>query len=93
MRYWTRITHHAGMNDNLDIRRLRRSRQERVVAGVCGGIAEYLSVDPNLIRIAFIIACFFGGAGILVYVAGWVLMPKTGESRSIAQRMVSNYQR
>lgn len=81
------------MNDNLDLRRLRRSRQERILVGVCGGIGEYFSVDPNLIRIVFIVACFFGGAGVLVYVAGWVLMPDESETTSIAQRMVNQYQR
>lgn len=92
MRQQVGVTHCGGMNDNLDVRRLSRTRHERVVAGVCGGIADYFSVDPNLVRIAVIVACFFGGAGFLLYAAGWVLMPKAGETTSIAQKVVSNYQ-
>ena len=57
-------------------RRLERSRNDRVIAGVCGGLGEYLGVDVVLIRIAALILVFAGGAGILLYVIGWVAMPE-----------------
>jgi phage shock protein C len=56
-------------------RRLVRSRDDRVIAGVCGGLGEYLGVDAVLIRIAALILVFAGGAGIVLYVIGWIAMP------------------
>jgi phage shock protein C len=60
-------------------RRLRRSRDDRVIAGVCGGLGEYLGVDPLLIRIAAVILVFAGGAGALLYVIGWIAIPEEAE--------------
>ena len=60
-------------------RRLERSRDHRVVAGVCGGLGEYLGVDAVLIRIAAVILIFAGGAGLLLYAIGWVAMPEADE--------------
>ena len=57
-------------------RRLVRSRDDRVIAGVCGGLGEYLGVDGVLIRIAALILVFAGGAGILLYAIGWIAMPE-----------------
>ena len=45
--------------------RLERSNTNRVIAGVCGGLAEYLAVDPTLVRVAFVVMTFVGGIGIL----------------------------
>jgi phage shock protein PspC (stress-responsive transcriptional regulator) len=55
--------------------RLRRSRGERRIAGVCGGIGEYLEIDPVLVRVVFIMLAFAGGFGIALYVAFWIAMP------------------
>jgi|RhiMethySRZTD1v2_1073278.scaffolds.fasta_scaffold274003_2 phage shock protein C len=57
-------------------RRLERSREDRVLAGVCGGLGEYLGVDAVLIRIAALILVFAGGAGLLLYGIGWIAMPE-----------------
>jgi phage shock protein C len=57
-------------------KRLYRSRQNKVIAGVSGGLGEYLDVDPVLFRIAFIVAAFAGGAGILAYIIAWIIMPE-----------------
>lgn len=81
------------MNNNPDARRLERSRSDRLISGVCGGIAEYFAMDANLVRILFVIACFFGGAGFLVYVIGWLLLPAAGEDTSIAQRLSAQYRK
>jgi phage shock protein C len=54
---------------------LRRSRDDRVIGGVCGGLGRYLGVDPVLLRIAFVILAIAGGGGILVYLVAWVLIP------------------
>jgi phage shock protein C len=58
--------------------RLERSQTNRVIAGVCGGIAEYLSVDATLVRVVFVVMTLFGGAGLLAYIVLLVLMPQPG---------------
>jgi phage shock protein C len=55
---------------------VRRSRDERVVAGVCGGVGRYLGVDPVLLRIAFIILALANGLGVIAYVVAWVAIPE-----------------
>ena len=57
-------------------KRLMRSRDDRVIAGVCGGLGEYLGVDAVLIRIAALILLFAGGAGFILYIIGWIAMPE-----------------
>lgn len=59
--------------------RLERSRDDRVIAGVCGGLGEYLGVDAVLIRIAALVLIFAGGAGLLLYGIGWIAMPEAEE--------------
>ena len=61
-------------------RLLRRSRSERVVAGVCGGLGRYLGIDPVLLRIGFVVLAIAGGGGILLYVVSWILIPDEGET-------------
>jgi phage shock protein C len=58
-------------------RRLRRSRRDRVIAGVCGGLGEYLGVDPVLLRLAAVALTVSGGVGVLTYVIAWLLIPET----------------
>ena len=50
----------------MEAKRLFRSRRDALVAGVCGGLAEYFKVDPSLVRLVCIIAIFLGGAGLVV---------------------------
>jgi phage shock protein PspC (stress-responsive transcriptional regulator) len=59
-------------------RRLYRSRGDRVVGGVCGGIAQYFNVDPVLVRVGAVALVFLGGAGILAYIAAVLLIPNEG---------------
>lgn len=56
-------------------RRLTRSVQNKTIAGVCGGLAEYLDVDVTLIRVAFIIGIFTNGIGLLAYIIMWIATP------------------
>jgi phage shock protein PspC (stress-responsive transcriptional regulator) len=56
-------------------RRIRRSRQDRVIGGVCGGLGRYFNTDPIFFRIGFIALAFLGGAGLLLYLAALLLMP------------------
>jgi len=57
-------------------KKLYRSKKDRVLVGVCGGVGDYFNVDPVLIRLAWVLASFACGAGILVYVIAAVLMPE-----------------
>ena len=71
-------------------KRLSRTREGRVVAGVCGGIAAYFGIDPTLVRLAFAVFTIFGGAGILIYLIAWIVIPEEGgDGSSIAESFVS----
>jgi phage shock protein PspC (stress-responsive transcriptional regulator) len=69
---------------------LRRPIHDRMLAGVASGIADYLGVDETLVRIAVVVATFFGGAGIAVYLAGWLLIPEEGSDQSIASELLQS---
>lgn len=64
------------MNTTQEMRRLTKSRTDRMIDGVCGGVAAYLSVDPTLVRVAWVLVTLLGGSGILLYIAAMILMPK-----------------
>jgi phage shock protein C len=58
-------------------KQLRRSRTEKMVAGVCGGVARYFAVDPVAVRVAFVLLAFLsGGLAVLAYVVAWAVMPE-----------------
>ncbi len=57
-------------------RLLRRSRDDRVIGGVCAGLGRYLGVDPVLLRVAFVVLALAGGGGVLLYVVAWILVPE-----------------
>jgi phage shock protein PspC (stress-responsive transcriptional regulator) len=58
------------------MKRLMRSRQNRVIAGVCGGIAEYFGIDATIVRLIWIILALPGGIpGTLLYLIAWIVMP------------------
>jgi len=71
---------------------LRRSGTEKMLGGVCGGLAEYSGIDPVLWRVGFVGLTVAGGAGIVIYLLLWVLMPsgplRPGESPSAVDRLV-----
>jgi phage shock protein C len=56
-------------------KKLYKSRTERMIDGVCGGIAEYFGIDPTLVRVTWVLLTIFGGSGILLYIAGMIIMP------------------
>jgi phage shock protein C len=57
-------------------KRLYRSRQQRILAGVCGGLGEYFDVDPVFVRILTVILTFAHGIGLIAYIVAWIAMPK-----------------
>jgi phage shock protein C len=71
-------------------KRLYRIREGRVVAGVCAGLAAYFGIDPTLVRLAFALFTIFGGAGVLLYLVAWIVIPEDdGDGSSIAENFVS----
>src|SRR5690349_20934107 len=68
-------------------RRLYRSTDDRILAGVCGGLAEHLSLDARAVRIAFAVLAFVGGTGLILYAAFWAVVPqRVGEGEPARQR-------
>ena len=63
-------------------KRLVRSKKDRYLAGVCGGLGEYFDIDPLVFRLLFIILTIFAGSGIIIYIIFWILMPEENENRS-----------
>ncbi len=61
-----------------DLGRLRRSVTDRHIAGVAGGLARHLDVDVIIVRVALVVGAFFGGAGLLLYIGAWLLVPEEG---------------
>lgn len=64
------------MNETTSYKKLSRPQEGRMIAGVAQGFANYLNVDPTLVRLAFVLLTFLAGSGIVLYIAGWVLMPE-----------------
>lgn len=70
--------------------RLYRSESDKMIAGVCGGIADYFGVDSSLVRILFITITLFGGGGIIIYVLLWAFIPSEIAARkSLPRKAVS----
>lgn len=67
-------------------KRLYRSREERMFAGVCGGIADYLEVDPTIVRLVFVALTLLGGPGLIVYIVLMLVVPE----RPASERKVKN---
>ncbi len=67
-----------------EIRRLQRSRTDRKVAGVSGGLARYFEIHPAVFRVGFVVLTLIGGAGILIYAAAALVMPDDGKEDSVA---------
>jgi phage shock protein C len=58
-----------------EVKRLYRSRDERILGGVCGGLALYLNTDPTLIRLLMVLFALSAGPGILAYLILWIIVP------------------
>lgn len=61
-------------------RKLYRSRSEKMLGGVCGGLAAYAGIDPVIVRLFFVLFTLAGGAGVLIYLILWIVVPEEGES-------------
>lgn len=85
--------HDVGMDETTPLSRspgpsLRRSRTNRKVAGVCGGLGAQLGIDPLVLRITVTVLAVFGGAGVLLYGLAWLLVPDDGAEESEAEQLL-----
>ena len=69
---------------------LSRPVDDRMLGGVASGIARYLRVDVTVVRIIFAVLAIMGGAGIPIYLAGWLLIPEEGARQSIASELIDS---
>jgi phage shock protein C len=60
----------------MEPKRLFRSRRDRILGGVCGGLGNYLNIDPVLVRVVWAILFFAAGVGFLAYILAWIIVPE-----------------
>src|SRR5512134_2954752 len=65
--------------------RLHRSATDRKIAGVAGGLGRHLNIDPTVLRVLFVVLALFGGAGLVLYVVAWLIVPVEGTEQSVIQ--------
>ena len=82
----------ATVNDQPEAGRLRRSGDDKMLAGVAGGIARYLNVNVTLVRVIIAALALFSGAGAALYLAAWLLIPADGEDQPIAEAWIASRQ-
>lgn len=68
--------------------KLYRSETDRMIAGVCGGLAKYFSVDTTLVRLVFLLLLFLGGSGFLLYFILWIIVPRESHLTGTPQEVV-----
>jgi phage shock protein C len=61
---------------NVENRRLYRSRSDKMISGVAGGLGEYLNIDPTIVRLIFVLSLFIGGTGALIYLVMLLIVPE-----------------
>jgi phage shock protein PspC (stress-responsive transcriptional regulator)/predicted membrane protein len=69
-----------------DVPRLVRRRDDKIIAGVCGGIADHFGIDVTLVRVVTVVLTFFGGAGLLLYGIAWAMVPEEGSRHAYTDR-------
>lgn len=71
------------------MKKLYKSRENRVISGVCSGIAEYFDIDPVLVRVLFVLFFFFGGSAVLAYIIGMIIIPENPVSSKTKNNIAS----
>jgi phage shock protein C len=64
--------------------RLTRSRSERILGGVCGGLARWIGIDPIFVRLFFVVLAAAGGSGVGIYILLWIIIPEEGMADSVS---------
>src|SRR5215207_6999808 len=80
----------SSMNTTQTPRRLTRSRDDRWIAGVCGGLGRYFGLDPVIVRLAAVALTFAGGAGLIAYAGAWLLVPEEGTDAPLLKGSSNN---
>jgi len=75
--------------DKIEDKKLYRSKSDRFISGVCGGIAKYFNIDSNLVRVLFVIISFTGGVGIILYIAALIILPENPNEEDVPDRSVN----
>lgn len=73
-------------------KRFQRSSDQRLLAGVCGGISEYFGWEPTIVRIVFVVLTALGFSGVFVYILAWLIMPAQNEQHSLLEQIIRNFQ-
>jgi phage shock protein C len=60
----------------MEPKRLYRSKNDRVLGGVCGGLGKFFTIDPVLVRVVWAVSFFAGGVGLLAYIIAWIIVPE-----------------
>lgn len=74
----------------MEPKQILRSRKDKILGGVCGGLGRYLNVDPVFIRILFVLLVLGWGTGILIYLIAWILIPLEPEEDSFSYKVVDS---
>jgi len=72
-------------SDKLGMTRLYRTEEDRILGGVCGGLAEKYDLDPSLVRLATLLLFLAGGVPLVLYLAAWVVIPPKSEVEDIEE--------
>lgn len=78
----------TNITDTPVVKRLERSRDDRMLAGVAGGLARYFDLSPAIYRVGFVVLTLLGGAGILIYLAAALVIPEEGKADSVAAEII-----
>ena len=71
-------------------KKLIRKTDDKMIAGVAAGTADYLNIDVTLIRVLFVITTVFGGFGLVAYAVMWILVPEEGSNRAVIDDVVNS---
>ena len=83
----------ATVTDQPGARQLRRSADDKMLAGVAGGIARYFGADVTLVRVIIAALALLNGVGVALYIAAWLLIPEDGSDQSVAAAWIADWRR
>jgi phage shock protein PspC (stress-responsive transcriptional regulator) len=69
-------------------KKLYRSETDRMIAGVCGGFAEYFNIDPTVVRLIFVFFVLWGGGGVLAYIICWIVIPTESSIQRTSEEVI-----
>jgi len=76
------------MAEKKEVRKLYRSSTDRIISGVCGGLAEHFEIDPTLVRVIFIVLALMSGVGVIIYLALALLVPSEGKEEKTPKETI-----